>query len=268
MANRTENAKRFNSFKENVSSAIGGKHWYVDAGAKLFAVGLVAFIVAAIVLLWMAISGWRSAAPRWGDVVLAALGVCAIINAVVLIFAVSRERLWRRRSKAGQTEAERWDAFRRYLTDFPRLQDAPPATLELWERFLVYGIAFGIAERVLQGAHLHMPQELHDQSRIYWITPTGDLGSGPSALAIGDLSSGFGSALTRPELGRRGRLLGRRRRGRRRRRRRRLVTSGRRSSRPAGRSARRAPRRAEAPPRRSGPPPPAGPSSASTPSSR
>ena len=69
------------------------------------------------------------------------------------------------------TEAERWEAFRRYLTDFPRLQEAPPATLELWERFLVYGIAFGIAERVLQGAHLHMPEELHDQSSIYWITP-------------------------------------------------------------------------------------------------
>ena len=48
------------------------------------------------------------------------------------------------------------DAFRRYLTDFPRLQEAPPATLDLWERYLVYGIAFGIAERVLQGAQLHL----------------------------------------------------------------------------------------------------------------
>ena len=76
--------------------------------------------------------------------------------------------------------AEVEEAFRRYLTDFPRLKEAPPATLELWERFLVYGIAFGIAERVLQGAHLHMPEELHNQSTIFWITPTGDLGSGPS----------------------------------------------------------------------------------------
>src|SRR6185369_10858845 len=62
------------------------------------------------------------------------------------------------------------------------LQDAPPSTLELWERYLVYGIAFGIAERVLQGAQLHMPDEMHQASSIYWISPTGDLGSGPSAL--------------------------------------------------------------------------------------
>ncbi len=73
---------------------------------------------------------------------------------------VFNRRVWRRRTRAGQEEAERWDAFRRYLSDFPRLQEAPPATLELWERFLVYGIAFGIAERVLQGAQLHMPEAL------------------------------------------------------------------------------------------------------------
>ena len=116
----------------------------------------------------------------------------------MLIIGVANTKLWRRRSKAGQLEAQRWEAFRRYLADFPRLDIAPPATLALWERFLVYGIAFGIAERVLQGAQIHMPEELAEASSIYWISPHGDLGSGASALAIGDLSSGFGSALAPP----------------------------------------------------------------------
>ena len=49
------------------------------------------------------------------------------------------------------------------------------ATLELWERYLVYGIAFGIAERVLQGAQLHMPEALAQASNLYWIGPHGDL---------------------------------------------------------------------------------------------
>jgi hypothetical protein len=43
-----------------------------------------------------------------------------------------------------------------------------------------------------------MPEALHDQSSIYWISPSPDLGSGASALAIGDLASGFGSALSPP----------------------------------------------------------------------
>ena len=111
-------------------------------------------------------------------------------------------RLWRRRSRGGRTEAERWEAFRRYLTDFPRLQEAPPATLELWERFLVYGIAFGIAERVLQGAHLHMPEELATASSIYWISPERRPRLGRDLAGIGDLASGFGSALAPPSSGR------------------------------------------------------------------
>ena len=57
------------------------------------------------------------------------------------------------------------------------LAEAPPVSLALWERFLVYGIAFGIADRVLQAAHLHMPEELAEQSSIFWISPGGELGS-------------------------------------------------------------------------------------------
>ena len=141
-------------------------------------IGIAVFVIASIPLLWVGIDGFRTLAPRWSDIVLIALGACAIVNAVVLIFVAVRVSMWRRRSPKAETEAERWDAFRRYLTDFPRLQEAPPATLELWERYLVYGITFGIAERVLQGAQLHMPEELHQASTIYWISPTGDLGFG------------------------------------------------------------------------------------------
>ena len=42
------------------------------------------FVIAAVVLLWMGISGFRPESPRWTDIVQIALGVCAIVNAVVL----------------------------------------------------------------------------------------------------------------------------------------------------------------------------------------
>ena len=197
-ADRTENSQRFTSFKSHVQSAINARHWYVGSGLLALWVAIAGFVVAAIVLIAIPASRWRGTAPRWTDIVLLAIGICMAVNAAALFFAFLHAKVWRRRTKAGQTEAERWQAFRHYLTDFPRLKDAPPATLQLWEKFLVYGIAFGIAERVLQGAQLRMPKELHDQSRIYWITPYGDLGSGPTALAIGDLSAGFGSALSPP----------------------------------------------------------------------
>ena len=56
-----------------------------------------------------------------------------------------------------QASAEGWEAFRHYLHDFPRLADKPADTLPLWESYLVYGIAFGIAERVLEAAKVSFP---------------------------------------------------------------------------------------------------------------
>src|SRR5262245_4021405 len=192
---------RFTTFKENVGAEVTKRRWFRSIGALPLALALAAFAVAAGLLFAAALVGWRSVYPRWGDVVLLGLGVAALMNAMVLVGALTQRRLWRRRSKEANLEAERWDAFRRYLTDFPRLHEAAPATLELWELFLVYGIAFGIAERVLQAAHLAMPEEYAQASSIYWISHGGNLGSGPTSLAIGDLASGFGSALAPPSSG-------------------------------------------------------------------
>ena len=193
--------------------------------------GIVVFAAIGAILAWIAIDGWRSVYPRWSDVVLLALAFAAFVNAAVLLGATTRRKLWRRRSRDAAVEAERWDAFRRYLQDFPRLQEAPPATLALWERLLVYGIAFGIAERVLQAAHMAMPEAMAQASSLYWISGQGNLGSGATAMSIGDLASGFGSALAPPSSGlrrlRRGLL--RRRRGWRRRGRRRGLVAAQRS---------------------------------------
>ena len=50
----------------------------------------------------------------------------------------------------------RWEAFRRYLEELPRLSDESPITLGTWERLLVYATAFGCAERVAEAARLRV----------------------------------------------------------------------------------------------------------------
>jgi uncharacterized membrane protein len=198
---RSANSKRFQAFKKAVEDVFRDRKWLRSDGLKLLLGAGIPFAAAGGALLWYGIHHFESFAPEWRVVLFIAFGACLLMDAAVLLLASRHVSLWRRRSPAAEQEAERWEAFRRYLTDFPRLDLAPPSSLELWERYLVYGIAFGIAERVLQGAQLHMPEELHQASSIYWISPTGDLGSGPSALGIGDLSSGFGSALAPPSSG-------------------------------------------------------------------
>ncbi|HLM33513.1 MAG TPA: DUF2207 domain-containing protein, partial [Gaiellaceae bacterium] len=151
-AERETNSKRFKAFKTAVADTIRKRRWFLAAGLPLLVAAGVPLAAVGAILLWIGIERFEVFAPRWGDILLIVFGVCALVNAAVIAVGLYKVRVWRRRTPAAQQEAERWEAFRRYLTDFPRLDIAPPASLELWERLLVYGIAFGIAERVLQGA--------------------------------------------------------------------------------------------------------------------
>jgi len=55
----------------------------------------------------------------------------------------------------------RWGAFRRFLRDFSSLPEAPALAVVIWERYLVYASALGVAEEVeRQIADLVPPQEL------------------------------------------------------------------------------------------------------------
>ncbi|MGZ4359410.1 MAG: DUF2207 family protein, partial [Gaiellaceae bacterium] len=198
---RTGNAKQFQAFRESVGDEIGRLRWYRNSGLALLLATAFVLLMAGAIGLFVGVGRFRVNAPRVGDVVTIALAICAIVNAAILGVAATRVPLWRSRTAASQQEALRWNAFRHYLTDFPRLKEAAPASLALWERYLVYGIAFGIADRVLQAAHLQMPEELHDQSSIFWISPNGGLGAGVSAFAISDLTSGLGSSLSPPSSG-------------------------------------------------------------------
>jgi uncharacterized membrane protein len=198
---RTTMAPRFRSFKSNIGKDVASRRWFRSGGIVPLALAVLLFLVGAFVAFGIAANRWRPTYVRWHDVILLGLGAAAVIDVVVLVVALGHRRLWKKCTPAAAAEAERWEAFRRYLTDFPRLDEAPPATLALWESYLVYGIAFGIADRVLQAAHLSMPEQLAQASSIYWISPNGDLGSGATSMGIGDLASGFGSALAPPSSG-------------------------------------------------------------------
>src|SRR5207249_9002834 len=80
---REGQSKRFKSFKDDVAEAIDERRWYVNSGAWGLAAAAGVFAVAGVLPFWIGVDGFRSAAPRWSDIVLIALGACAIANAVL-----------------------------------------------------------------------------------------------------------------------------------------------------------------------------------------
>jgi uncharacterized membrane protein len=106
-------------------------------------------------------------------------------------------RMWVRRTPKGALLHARWQAFRRYLNDFSRMEESPPASLALWEQFLVYGIALGVAEQVLEAARLHAPPEIAKGSSFYSPGIVGSI-SGPYVFSFSDLENDFSEAFTPP----------------------------------------------------------------------
>lgn len=94
-----------------------------------------------------------------------------------------------RRTPEAALEVRRWTGLRRFMTDFSALKEAGPQFLVLWEHYLVYAAALGVAEKLLQNVQL-AATELHQPLYApYWYhSASGDQGA---AFADGGSVSGL-----------------------------------------------------------------------------
>jgi uncharacterized membrane protein len=67
----------------------------------------------------------------------------------------------------------------------------------VWEQFLVYGIALGVAEQVLEAARLHAPPAVAQDSSFYSPGYDGSV-SGPDGLSLSNLEDDFPGAFSPP----------------------------------------------------------------------
>ncbi|MEA3076588.1 MAG: hypothetical protein QOF60_1496 [Actinomycetota bacterium] len=84
----------------------------------------------------------------------APIGVLGIVSGAGQLAATISLR---RRTPAGRTRLAEWTAFRRFLTDFSQLADAPVGHLILWERYLVYAVALGVSSEVARALAARIP---------------------------------------------------------------------------------------------------------------
>jgi uncharacterized membrane protein YgcG len=146
---------RSEAFESAVKNQARQRKFWSGQGMVLKWLSFLAFLLLGAGGLALGIAGLADPPLVRQDLILTAIGAALALNAVVVL--VLPASMWRRRGPKLQASAEGWEGFRRYLNDFPRLADKPADTLPLWESYLVYGIAFGIAERVLEAARVDFP---------------------------------------------------------------------------------------------------------------
>ena len=157
------------AFDAAVSGEVHGRAWWRGPGYPLKLGLAFLFTVVGAIALWAGVTRLIEPPLTRGELILTGVGVAMLINAAIcLALPIS---VWRRRVPEAQAQAERWESFHDYLKDFPRLDEKPADTIVLWERYLVYGIAFGLADRVMAAAKLSFPEIA--QSGVYSGVGTG-----------------------------------------------------------------------------------------------
>jgi len=70
-----------------------------------------------------------------------------IVSLLVYLFTHAAFKV---RTKKGALHLARWKALRKYMEDFSNFKEKPIADIKLWEQYLVYATALGIADKVLK----------------------------------------------------------------------------------------------------------------------
>lgn len=119
----------------------------------------------------------------------------AVLVAVLLIVAAISLPAWR--PEIAQERAH-WLGFRRTLTDYTRMRDAPPDFFMLWDRYYTYAAALGVAQRFLRTLQRAAPAAGVDQNamiaRASWLGATSARDLGQMSRSIGQLSQALASS--------------------------------------------------------------------------
>ncbi|MHB8094765.1 MAG: DUF2207 family protein [Candidatus Aminicenantales bacterium] len=81
------------------------------------------------------------------------------VNPLLVVLAAVLIPKMKRRGRDWARENEHWKALRRFLDDFSDFEELPPEAYKLWEHYLVYGILFGNAKKILK----RLPVILEDE---------------------------------------------------------------------------------------------------------
>jgi uncharacterized membrane protein len=127
-------------------------------------------------------------------------GAGVLTGVVVLVLTV----LMRQRSPEGARRYAMWDGLGRFLEDFSRLgdDDVRVADKAIYERYLVAAVALGVADKLVAGMQLRVPEVAQDPGFASWYVGRSLVGAGHPGgglAGMGNLStfaSHFGGGAT------------------------------------------------------------------------
>lgn len=134
----------FETFKQLVNKEAEAKNFFDrEAERWMIVFGIFAIAVSVLCIILAAVSGLLFFFPVY---------IISIVVFVLLIFPLAR------RTRTGAESFARWKGLKKFLKDFSDMKTAPPASIAIWEHYLVYSVTFGISKKVLKQLKLALAQ--------------------------------------------------------------------------------------------------------------
>ncbi len=67
----------------------------------------------------------------------------------------------------GREYYARWHSFKKYIEDYSLIKEDPPESVNIWNKYLVYATALGVAEGVRKAMKLSIPDDLLEENDMY-----------------------------------------------------------------------------------------------------
>ncbi|MFW6120031.1 MAG: DUF2207 family protein [Petrotogales bacterium] len=190
--------KSMNSYKNEVTKQAKNKNYTVYKGniyAKLV-VALAVLIGGVILPIWISSPPTRMLIQH----ALIMIPVFWIFGAVIFLFP---KVVFARRTKEGTVYHKKWMALKEFLENYSLISERPPESIVLWEDYLVYATALGIADKVEKALQKLVPEDvwledsrhsnMYRASSFIGAASIGSIASTAASTAYSSSSSGSGS---------------------------------------------------------------------------
>lgn len=104
-----------------------------------------------------------------------------IFTICVFVLVLVNEQSFGKWTPEGRLFQKRWKNFSSYLTDLSALKEHPPESIRIWDSYMVYAVAMGVAEKALKNMSLTVPAEHFGHSHFYSIHHSSMITSGFSS---------------------------------------------------------------------------------------
>lgn len=157
------------AWNKKVEKHITVEKLFLSTGNTYLVIFGVATIIIAVVYLVVISKYFPSGVFPLASDVNMLVSFALVFGIAMIFFSGMFEKVMGRWTPEGRLYYKRWNNFKKYLTDFSALKEHPPESIKLWDSYLVYATALGVAEEVLKNMSLVVPDDQLKYSHFYYV---------------------------------------------------------------------------------------------------